>query len=341
MSGVELSVVVPMYNESANVDRFFERVEAVLGGLGVTYEIVCVNDGSRDDTLGRLAAHHRRNPAVKVIDLARNFGKEVALSAGIDHATGAAVIPIDADLQDPPEVIVELVERWRAGYDVVYATRRSREGEGWFKRFSADAFYRVLDRLTEIPIPRNTGDFRLMDRRVVDALARLPERTRFMKGLFAWVGFRQTSVLYDRHPRHAGRTKWNYWRLWNFALDGITSFSTVPLKVWSYIGLALSLCAFVWATFLVVRTLMYGVDVPGYASLMVAMLFLGGVQLITLGVIGEYVGRIYIEVKGRPLYLVRDAWGFDRPAERPAPARAAGPTPLAAARPEALRSSAR
>ena len=341
MSGVELSVVVPMYNESANVDRFFERVEAVLGGLGVTYEIVCVNDGSRDDTLGRLAAHHRRNPAVKVIDLARNFGKEVALSAGIDHATGAAVIPIDADLQDPPEVIVELVERWRAGHDVVYATRRSREGEGWFKRFSADAFYRVLDRLTEIPIPRNTGDFRLMDRRVVDALARLPERTRFMKGLFAWVGFRQTSVLYDRHPRHAGRTKWNYWRLWNFALDGITSFSTVPLKVWSYIGLALSLCAFVWATFLVVRTLMYGVDVPGYASLMVAMLFLGGVQLITLGVIGEYVGRIYIEVKGRPLYLVRDAWGFDRPAERPAPARAAGPTPLAAGRPEALRSSAR
>ena len=330
----DLTVVVPMFNEGANVGPFFERLVPALERLNLAYEIVCVDDGSRDDTLARLAEYARRNPGVKVVALARNFGKEVALSAGIDHASGAAVVPIDADLQDPPELIEALVERWREGYEVVYATRRTRQGETWFKRFTANAFYRVLDRLTEVPIPRNTGDFRLIDRRVVDALKRLPERTRFMKGLFAWVGFRQAQVLYDREPRRAGRTTWSYWRLWNFALDGIAAFSSTPLKVWSYLGLAISLCAFVYAAFLIGRTLLYGADVPGYASLMVVILFLGGVQLVTLGVIGEYMGRIYTEVKGRPLYLVRERLGFEAepetaPARTPRSRAAGGRSPLA------------
>ncbi|HWP35535.1 MAG TPA: glycosyltransferase family 2 protein, partial [Thermodesulfobacteriota bacterium] len=300
-----------MYNEAPNVDRFFERLVPVLERLGLSYEIVCVDDGSRDGTLERLLAHRRRNPAIKVLELARNFGKEIALSAGLEHACGAAVVPIDADLQDPPELIPELVARWREGYEVVYAIRRSRRGESWLKRVTADAFYRVLDRLAEFPVPRNTGDFRLLDRRVVEALRRLPERTRFMKGLFAWVGFRQTAVVYDREPRHAGRTTWSYWRLWNLALEGITSFSSAPLKLASYAGLGLSLLAFFYAAFLVARTLLYGADVPGYASLMVVILFLGGVQLVTLGILGEYLGRVFIEVKGRPLYLIRETYGLE------------------------------
>lgn len=325
-----LSVVVPCYNEADGLDRLFERLEGVLESLGLTYEIVCVDDGSRDDTLARLAAHHARNPAIKVIGLSRNFGKEIALTAGIDFASGDAVVPIDADLQDPPELIAELVARWREGHDVVYATRRTRQGEGLIKRTTANAFYRIIDRVSDVPIPRDTGDFRLMDRRVVDALRRLPERTRFMKGLFAWVGFRQTAVVYDREPRFAGRTTWNYWRLWNFALDGITSFSTVPLKVWSYLGGAISAFALVLAGIIVIRG--PDVEAPGYASLMVAVLFLGGIQLLSLGVLGEYLGRVYDEVKHRPLYLVRDAWGVAAPSPAPAAAGEAEPRAEAARR---------
>ncbi len=308
---VELSVVVPLYNEELNIDYLFERLRSVLSRLNMTYEIVCVNDGSRDKTLERLIEYHHHNPKIKVVNLSRNYGKEIALSAGLDYAKGAAVVPIDADLQDPPELIEELVAKWREGYDVVYATRRSRDGESWLKRFTAKAFYQVIDSISHVPIPRDTGDFRLLDRRVVDAIKQLPERTRFMKGLFAWVGFKQTSVLFDRPSRHKGETKWNYWRLWNFALDGIMSFSFVPLKVWSYIGLLVAIPTFFYASFLVIRTLIYGVDVAGYASIMVAVLFLGGVQLISLGVIGEYIGRVYEEVKGRPLYLVRESYGFE------------------------------
>lgn len=307
---VELSIVVPMYNEELNIDYLFERLVPVLDRLHMKYEIVCVDDGSKDNTLNYLVEHHRRNPAIKVVNLSRNFGKEIALTAGIDHATGAAVVPIDADLQDPPELIEELVAKWREGYDVVYATRRLRRGESWFKRLSANAFYQTIGRMSPVEIPRNTGDFRLLDRRVVDALKQLPERNRFMKGLFAWVGFKQTSILYDRPQRYKGVTKWNYRRLWNLAIDGITSFSFLPLKVWSYIGLALSLLAFIYASFLIIRTLILGIDVPGYASLMVAVLFLGGVQLLSLGIIGEYLGRVYEEVKRRPLYLVRECHGF-------------------------------
>jgi glycosyltransferase involved in cell wall biosynthesis len=308
---VEISVVVPLYNEELNIDYLFERLLSVLSRLDTRYEIVCVNDGSKDNTIGCLIEHHHQNPKIKVVNLSRNYGKEIALSAGLDYANGNAVIPIDADLQDPPELIAELVDKWREGYDVVYATRRSRQGESWVKRFTANVFYRTIDSLSQVPIPRNTGDFRLLDRRVVDALKQMPERNRFMKGLFAWVGFKQTSVIYDRPPRYKGETKWNYWKLWNFAIDGITSFSFLPLKVWSYVGLLVSIPSLFYASFLVIRTLVFGIDIPGYASIMVAVLFLGGVQLVSLGVLGEYLGRVYEEVKGRPLYLVRESYGFD------------------------------
>ena len=307
----ELSIVVPLYNEEPNIDYLFGRLESVLEQLSASYEIVCVNDGSRDNTFKCLVEHHHRNPAIKVVNFSRNFGKEVALTAGIDYTSGAAVIPIDADLQDPPELIEQLVAKWREGYDVVYATRRSRSGETWFKRLTANGFYNTIGRMSQVSIPPNTGDFRLMDRRVVDSLKQLPERTRFMKGLFAWVGYKQTSILFDREPRLKGTTKWNYWKLWNFAIDGITSFSFLPLKVWGYVGLIISSISLLYAAYLVIRTLIYGIDFPGYASLMVAVLFLGGIQLLTLGIIGEYLGRVYEEVKRRPLYLVRESYGFE------------------------------
>jgi glycosyltransferase involved in cell wall biosynthesis len=308
---VELSLVVPCYNEEAVLDRLFARLEPVLEALGLSYEIICVNDGSRDGTLEGLLAHRERNQAIKILDLSRNFGKETALTAGLDACRGRAIIPLDADLQDPPELIPELIAKWREGYEVVFAERASRESDGPLKRLTAKLFYRTYNSLTNINIPANAGDFRLMDQRVVAELRRLPENNRFMKGLFAWVGFHQTGVGYVREPRAAGKTTWNYWRLWNFAIDGITSFSTAPLRVWSYVGLAVSLAAFIYAGILILRVIFVGVDVPGYASLMVVVLFLGGIQLITLGVIGEYLGRIFIEVKGRPIYIVNRSYGLD------------------------------
>lgn len=308
---VELSIVVPAYNEESNLDYLFERLESVLTSLNTTYEIVCVNDGSKDKTIEYLVKHHHRNQAIKVIDLSRNFGKEIALSAGIDYATGSAVIPIDADLQDPPELIKDLVAKWREGYDVVYATRRTRQGESWLKRFTASGFYQTIGKMSRVEIPQNTGDFRLLDRRVVEAVKQMPEKNRFMKGLFAWVGFKQTSIIYDREPRYKGKTTWNYWKLWNFAIDGITSFSFLPLKIWSYIGTCISLVSLLYALFLLFQTLIIGIKVPGYASTIISVLFLGGIQLISLGVIGEYLGRVYEEVKGRPLYFVRNVYGFE------------------------------
>lgn len=308
---IEISVVVPLYNEELNIDYLFERLLTVLDRMQTTYEIVCVNDGSKDNTLNCLIEHHHRNPAIKVVNLSRNFGKEIALSAGLDYAGGAATIPIDADLQDPPELIEGLVAKWREGYDVVYATRKSRSGESWLKRLTANSFYKMMGFVSPLPMPRNTGDFRLIDRRALDALKHMPERSRFMKGLFTWVGFKQTSILFDRPQRYKGTTKWNYWKLWNFAIGGIVSFSVRPLKIWSYIGMVVSLIAFLYGSFLIIRTLLFGVDVPGYASVMVVILFLGGIQLLTLGIIGEYLGRVYEEVKGRPLYLVRECYGFD------------------------------
>ncbi len=307
---VELSIVIPIYNEEENLNHLFERLESVLDRLQMNYEIICINDGSKDNSLMGLIQHHSRNSAIKVINLSRNFGKETALTAGLDYANGHAVIPIDADLQDPPELIEDLVTKWREGYDVVYGTRRSRKEEGWLKQVTANSFYRVIGGMSPVSIPPNTGDFRLLDRRVVDVLKQMPERNRFMKGLFAWVGYKQTAVFYDRPQRYKGKTTWNYWKLWNFALEGITSFSFLPLKVWSYIGLSFAGCSFLYGTFLILRTFFLGRDVPGYASIMVAILFLGGIQLMSLGIIGEYLGRVYQEVKGRPLYLVRESYGF-------------------------------
>lgn len=307
---VEISVIIPFYNESSSIEYLFARLIPVLQQLNNNYEIICINDGSVDDTFEKLIEFNQQDPTIKIVNLSRNFGKEVALTAGIDYASGAAVIPLDADLQDPPELIIQLIAKWREGYDVVYAVRRSRQGETWLKQVSAKAFYRTISIMSHVPIPANTGDFRLLDRRVVEAIKKLPERTRFMKGLFTWVGYKQTAVFFDRKPRHSGKTNWNYGQLWNFALDGIISFSYLPLKVWSYVGISISLISLMYALMLVVRTLIFGVDVPGYASLMVAILFLGGIQLITLGVLGEYLGRVYEEVKGRPLYLVREEYGF-------------------------------
>lgn len=308
---VELSIVVALFNEADNVSALFERLMGVLNKLGLSFEIVCVNDGSRDDTLEKLLEEREDNLAIKVIDLSRNFGKERAMTAGLDFAVGAAVVPIDADLQDPPELLGEMVAKWKEGYEVVNARRRSRQGETWMKRKTADLFYRVINKLSDVPMPRDTGDFRLLDRKVVEALKQMPEHNRFMKGLFAWVGFKQTVIEFDREARHAGETSWNYWKLWNFALEGITSFTSIPLKVWSYLGLMVSSFAFLYAIFLLVRIMLVGRDVPGYASTIVTVLFLGGIQLISLGVIGEYLGRIYGEVKGRPLYLIRRGYGVD------------------------------
>lgn len=305
-----VSVIVPMYNEAENIGAFYNRVVKVLEELSMPFEIICVNDGSKDDTLFRLLILHEKDTRVKVIDLSRNFGKEIAMSAGIDFAIGEAVIPIDADLQDPPEFIPKLVAKWREGYDVVYATRTEREGESRLKKWTAHMFYRVMGKLTRFDIPKDTGDFRLMDRKVVNALCQLREHHRFMKGLFSWVGFRQTSLPYRREPRFAGETKWDYWKLWNFALEGITSFSYVPLQLATYLGLLVSAFAFVYGFILLVQTLLYGNPVPGYPSLMTVILFLGGVQLLTIGIIGEYIGRIYNESKKRPLYFVQKAIGF-------------------------------
>ncbi len=306
----ELSLVIPCYNEEDNLDYLFERLQSVLESLHSTYEIICINDGSKDNTLGRLIEYHQRNPLIKVINFSRNFGKEAALTAGLDYATGNAIIPIDADLQDPPELITELLAKWREGYDVVYAVRRSRSGESWLKKFTANNFYRIIGKISSIPIPADTGDYRLLDRRVVEALKKLPERNRFMKGLFSWVGYKQIAIYFDREPRKGGKSSFNYWKLWNFALDGITSFSSFPLKIWGYFGIFISGFALFYGLFLVIKTLILGIDVPGYASTIVAILFLGGIQLITLGIIGEYIARMYEEVKNRPLYLVRDSYGF-------------------------------
>lgn len=309
---VLLSVVVPMYNEEEGVELFFQRLQPALNAITHSYEIVCVDDGSSDRTLALLTMRRMRDPRVKVVSLSRNFGKDTALSAGLDHACGRAVVPIDADLQDPPELIAAMLDKWRDGYEVVYARRSQRDTDDFQKRMSAGLFYRIHNWLADIAIPDNTGDFRLLDRRVVEALKHLPEKTRFMKGLFAWVGFRQTGIEYSRASRAAGQTKWRYWKLWNFAIDGITGSSTVPLRIWTYMGAGIAMLALLYAAWLVLRTLIVGTDVPGYASLMVAVLFLGAINIVATGILGEYVGRIYVEVRNRPLYLVREKHGFER-----------------------------
>jgi polyisoprenyl-phosphate glycosyltransferase len=298
------SVVVPMFNEAEIVGEMHRRLAAVMATLGAPWEVVYVNDGSRDASLCIVEAMQHEDSHIAVVNLSRNFGKEVATTAGLDHAQGDAVIVIDADLQDPPEVIPRLVATWRAGYDVVYAQRRKRNGDSWLKKATAAAFYRIMRHLGDVPLPENVGDFRLMSRRVVDAVQQLRERHRFMKGLFAWVGFPSTVVVYDREARGAGRTKWSYWKLWNLALEAITGFTVAPLKFATWLGLAVAAFAVVFGAQLVLRTLVFGNPVAGYPSLMAVMLFLGGTQLVTLGIIGEYLGRVFDETKRRPLYLV-------------------------------------
>lgn len=308
---VFISIVVPMFNESANIEPLYNRLTAVLQKIGQPYEVICVNDGSRDNTLALLMELNDRDEHFKVVDLSRNFGKEIALSAGIDYTRGQVVIPIDADLQDPPELIVDLIAKWEEGYDVVYATRVEREGESWFKKWTAAMFYKSMQRLTSLDMPVNTGDFRLMSRQAIDALKELRESNRFMKGLFTWVGFRQVGITYKRDARFAGKTKWNYRKLWNLAIEGITSFSYLPLQWSMYFGLMVAFFAFVYGFYMIIDTLLYGNSVPGYPSLMVVILFIGGVQLFTIGIIGQYIGRIYTETKRRPLYIIRGTCGLD------------------------------
>ena len=299
-----LSIVVPAFNEAANLGRLHERLVAVLDGMGESWELVLVNDGSTDATLDAMQRLRAADDRVAIVNLSRNFGKEIATTSGLDHARGQAVILMDADLQDPPELIPELVAAWRRGFDNVYAQRRARAGETWLKRATAAAFYRVLARTGPVVVPRDTGDFRLISRRVVVALGELRERHRFMKGLFAWVGFPSCAVPYDRAARASGTSAWSYWKLWNLALEGITGFTTAPLRVATYFGLTISAGAMVYLVQLVVRTLVFGNEVPGYPSLLAVVLLLGGAQLVTLGVIGEYLARVFNEVKGRPLYVV-------------------------------------
>jgi polyisoprenyl-phosphate glycosyltransferase len=301
-----VSIVVPAYNEATVIAEFNRRLTAVRRALAVRTEVIFVNDGSSDNTLDLLKSMKAADPTIGIIDFSRNFGKEIALTAGLDHSKGSAVIVIDADLQDPPELIPKLVERWReGGADVIHAQRISRAGEGSIKRLTSYTFYRVIRAFGADFIPVDTGDFRLLSRRAVDALGQIRERHRFMKGLFGWIGFRQDPISYDRNPRFAGTTKWNYWKLWNFSIEGITSFSIAPLKVASYFGLIAALVAIIYGFYILVRTLLYGNPVPGYPSLIVIVLFLGGMQLVFLGIIGEYLGRTFNEVKQRPLYIVR------------------------------------
>lgn len=302
-----ISIIVPFYNEGGGVDNFYEKMSPVLAQVAkLDFEVVCIDDGSQDDTLRRLVALARRDSRYRVLELSRNFGKEAALTAGIDAARGHAVIPIDADLQDPPELIPALIAEWQRGSEVVLARRVDRSSDSFLKRKTAELFYQAHNKLSHIKIPENVGDFRLMDRIAVDALRKLPEQQRFMKGLFAWVGFRTTTIDYTRNPRVMGSTKFSGWKLWNFALEGITSFSAAPLKLWTYVGGVGALVTSLYAAYIVFRTLIRGVDVPGYASLLVAVLFFGSVQLIGIGMLGEYVGRIYMESKRRPTYIIRE-----------------------------------
>ena len=308
-----ISVVVPAYNECEVIHEFHTRLMKVLDKLNFSWEIIYVNDGSTDETEKILQNFHDHDKRVGYIDFTRNFGKEIALTAGIDRAKGDAVIVIDADLQDPPELIPELLRKWLEGNDVVYAKRTSRIGETKLKKVTAQAFYRVINKLSKVKIPEDTGDFRLLSRRSVESLLELREYNRFMKGLFSWIGYEQIGIPYNRDKRYAGKTKWNYWKLWNFALDGITSFTTTPLLVASYLGLATSFIAFIYVIFVLYKTLFYGNPVAGYPSLMCVILFLGGIQLLSIGVIGEYIGRIFNESKKRPLYLIKDYVSSESP----------------------------
>jgi len=303
-----ISIIVPVYNEEKSILPFLSEVLPLIESLDHTFEILFINDGSTDKSKDILIQEAKKNPIVKLLNFSRNFGKEAALTAGIDYASGDALIPIDVDLQDPPELIPTLIKHWQDGYDVVYGLRVSRDSDSVFKRTSANLFYKIFNRLSPLKIPSDAGDFRLIDRRVAEVLKNIPERNRFMKGLFSWVGFKSIPVPYERPVRKSGKTKWSTWRLWNFALDGILSFSTLPLRIWTYIGIFIAIFSFLYGSFIVLRTLIFGVDLPGYASMLTVILFLGGIQLVSVGIIGEYIGRVFIESKNRPLYVIESRY---------------------------------
>jgi glycosyltransferase involved in cell wall biosynthesis len=308
---VLISIIVPAYNEADVIEAFYQRMLNVLLEHSLEYELIFVNDGSTDNTLAILKKLQEDDHHVMVVDLSRNFGKEIAMTAGLDYCTGDAVILIDADLQDPPELIPDMIEKWQEGHDVVYARRVSRDGESFLKKLTSKWFYRLINRLSTVRIPEDTGDFRLMSRRAVNALSTLRERNRFMKGLFSWIGYSQTEIIYERDARYAGSSKWNYLQLWEHAIEGITSFTAIPLKIATYLGLMTATGAFLYGLWIIFKTMIYGDPVAGFPTLMVVILFLGGVQLLALGIIGEYLGRIFSESKQRPLYLVNKIYRAD------------------------------
>lgn len=313
-----LSIVAPAYNEERNLPAFLAAIMPVLEGIGETFELVFVNDGSRDGTLGMLAAASSQDPRIKVVGLARNFGKDIALSAGLAHATGRAVIPIDCDLQHPVELIPQFVAKWREGFDMVIGVRTKRDEEGFVRRNLSRTYYKVMRAMTSVEIPPNAGDFRLLDRKIVDVINKMPERHRFMKGIFAWPGFKVASIDFQANVRaNATRSTWSFFKLWRFALDGLFSFSTAPLKLWTYIGALSAAGAFFYLLITVIQKLFWGITVPGYASLLIVLLFFNGLLLISNGIQGEYIARIFEEVKGRPLYVVGQTFGFDHSAEEP------------------------
>lgn len=303
----KISILIPAYNEQGVLPMLFERLEVLAKNQkDYSFEFLFVNDGSRDQTLEIIKSYAEKDPRVAYINLSRNFGKEIAMIAGLDHVSGDATVIIDADLQDPPELIPQMIELWEQGYDDVYARRKSRAGESFIKKKTSEWFYRILQKSTHIPIQQDTGDFRLLDKRCVEALRQFRESQRYTKGLFSWIGYKKKEILYDRDPRAAGTTKWNYPKLINFAIDGITSFTTAPLRISTFLGIIISLLAFIYIFIIIIRTLLFGSDLAGYPSMMAVILFLGGVQLLSLGVIGEYVGRIFNESKQRPLYFIEE-----------------------------------
>jgi polyisoprenyl-phosphate glycosyltransferase len=301
-----ISIIAPVYNEEEVLTEFHETVSEALSGIPFDLEIVYINDGSTDDTLAIINVLRENDDRITLIDLSRNFGKEIALSAGLHKAAGDAVVIIDADLQDPPQLIPELIKEWQNGYDVVYARRTRRDGESMLKKTTAHLFHKLMQHVGKFTIPEDTGDFRILSRRAVNALNTFKEQHRFMKGLFAWIGFKQKAVYFRRDSRHAGQSKWNYWRLWNFALEGLTSFTIAPLKISTYIGTITALSAFAYGIYMMIKTLLYGNPVPGYPSLIVIVLMLGGVQLVAIGILGEYLGRVFNETKQRPLYFINE-----------------------------------
>ncbi len=308
----DISIIVSVYNEEDSLELFFNAISQTMAKKeNYQYEIICVDDGSTDDTFQILQKFAQNDYRIKVLKFSRNFGKEYGLMAGLKYCSGRAAIPIDVDLQDPPELILTFIEKWEEGFDMVYGIRNDRASDTLLKRLTAKLFYKTYNLMTRSPIPYNAGDYRLIDRKIIDTILELPERNIFMKGIFGWTGFKSCGVKYVRRKRVAGISKWNYWKLWNFALDGITASTTLPLRIWTYLGSLLSFLGLLYALYIIIRTITYGIDVPGYASLLVFILLVGGIQMIILGILGEYIGRIFIEVKRRPLYIVEKKVNLD------------------------------